>query len=167
MKEKGIDLFIESAKKIKSLYPQVKFNVVGYCEEDYLNKLKFYVSKGLIYYHGYAENIKPFLLSANCIIHPTYYPEGISNILLECSASGRPIITSNIPGCREVVDDFFNGFLFESKNLTDLINKIIHFIKIDYNTKKELANNARHKVEKEFNRLIVINEYLKAMNLLK
>jgi glycosyltransferase involved in cell wall biosynthesis len=169
MKEKGIDQYIDAAKYIRQKYPDTVFHILGYCEEDYENKLKELQNKGIIKYHGMQNNIREFLTISHCTIHPTYYPEGMSNVLLESAASGRPIITTNRSGCREIIDDGINGFIVEPKNSNDLIQKIERFLTLDHKAKKNMGLAGRKKVEKEFDRKIVIDAYLeeigKALNL--
>ena len=80
--------------------------------------------------------------------------------MLESSASGRPIITTNRSGCREVVDDGINGYVVEEKNSKDLIEKIELFLEKSVEERKQMGIAGRKKVEKEFNRQIVIDKYL-------
>lgn len=159
MKEKGIDQYLEAAKAIKQQYPNTEFHICGFCEEEYEGKLDEYVKKGIVIYHGMIRDVAGFLKNIHCVIHPTYYPEGISNVLLEACACGRPIITTDRSGCREVVDDGVNGYMIPQKNAEILINSIETFLKLSYDEKKQMGENARLKVEKEFDRKIVVEKY--------
>ena len=102
---------------------------------------------------GIYENI-------SCTIHPSYYPEGLSNVLLESSACARPIITTNRPGCREVVDDGVNGYICKQNDSQDLIAQIEKFLAISWEERKQMGIAGRIKVEKEFDRQIVVGKYL-------
>lgn len=164
MKEKGIDQYIEAARYITNKYPNTKFHVCGFCEEKYENQLSELQSEGVLTYHGMVRDVRKMLKGTHCTIHPTYYPEGMSNVLLESSACGRPVITTNRSGCKEIVDDEKNGFLIEPKNAEDLINKIERFISLDYNQKKKMGIEGRNKVTREFNREIVVDAYMKMIN---
>lgn len=164
MKEKGIDYYLEAAQYIKAKYPNTEFHVLGDCEEDYLEKLNTMQKKGIINYHGRQDDVRKFHKISHCTIHPTYYPEGMSNALLESAASGRPIITTNRSGCREIVDNGINGFLVEPKNSEDLIDKIEAFLALSYQEKKSMGLAGRTKVEKQFDREIVIKEYINEIN---
>ena len=93
---------------------------------------------------------------------PSYH-EGMSNVNLESAANGRPVITTNVPGCKETVDDGITGFLIESKNSKSLIDAIERFINLPYSQKVLMGQEARKKVEKEFDRQIVVREYLNAL----
>ena len=88
----------------------------------------------------------------------------MSNVLLENASSGRPIITTNNPGCFETVDDNKSGFIYEKGNVNDLVKKIEKFIKLPYDKKKQMGLNGRKKMEKEFDRNIVINAYIEEIN---
>lgn len=163
MKEKGIDQYIEAALFIKNKYPNTIFHICGFCEEAYEDKLKELQKQGIIIYHGMQRDVRKILAKTHCTIHPTYYPEGMSNVLLESLACGRPIITTNRSGCREIVDDGFNGFVVEQQNSKDLIDKIDKFLKLSYDDKKQMGLAGRKKVEKEFDRQIVIDAYMDEM----
>ena len=160
MKEKGIDLYIETAKYIRNKYKNTRFHVIGYCEQDYENTLEDLQKQGIIIYHGKQDNMIAFYKLSCCTIHPTYYPEGMSNVLLESAASGRPVITTDKPGCREIVDNKVTGFIVKPQDLEDLKSTVEKFINMLYEEKVNMGLKGRKKVEKEFDRNIVINKYI-------
>lgn len=164
MKEKGIDYYLEASEIIKEKYPFTEFHICGFSEEDYSEKLNKMESKGIIKYHGMLKDIRPIIKDMHCTIHPTFYPEGISNVLLESAAMGRPLIATNRSGCREVIDDGHNGYLVLEKNTNDLVEKIEKFISLTHSEKKKMGLLGRNKVEIEFDRQIVVNEYMKNIN---
>lgn len=159
MKEKGIDYYLAAAKSIKKKYPDAEFHICGFCEAEYQGKLDEYVENETVIYHGMIRDVAEFLKNIHCVVHPTYYPEGISNVLLEACASGRPIITTDRAGCREVVDNNVNGFMIPQKNEKKLVESIDRFIKLSYDEKRQMGISGRNKVEKEFDRQIVVNAY--------
>ena len=160
MKEKGIEQYFEAAREIRKRHPETRFHICGFCEQEYETELNRLNADGTIIYHGLVKDMVAIYRQMSCTIHPTYYPEGLSNVLLESAASGRPIITTNRAGCREVVDDGFNGYIVEEKNSTDLIEKIEMFLNQTIEERKRMGLNGRRKVEKEFDRQIVIEKYL-------
>lgn len=164
MKEKGIDQYLEAAEYIHTKYPNTRFHVCGFCEDDYKEKLDELANKGMIIYHGLVSDMKEIYKRISCTIHPSYYPEGLSNVLLESAACGRPIITTNRSGCREVIDNNVNGYIVVEKNSKDLIEKIEKFLNLSLNERKEMGFAGRDKVEREFDRQIVINKYLKEID---
>lgn len=163
MEENGADRYLEAAERIREIYPETVFHVCGFCEEAYEERLAELQDKGVIIYHGMVHDVRTVIKDIHCIIHPTYYSEGISNMLLEAAACGRPIITTNCSGCREVVDDRVNGLLVEQKNTEDLIKKTELFLALEYKTKRHLGREGREKVEKEFDRQIIVNKYMEEL----
>lgn len=161
MKEKGIEEYIEMATRIKKKYKDVKFHILGFCEEQYQERLKKLQEENIVQYHGMQKDIRPFIEKSHCTIHPSFYPEGISNVLLESAACGRPVITTNRSGCRETVDDGINGYIVPIKDVDKLTEKVEQFINLPYEDKKKMGLAGRKKVEKEFDRNIVVNAYMK------
>lgn len=162
MKSKGVNELLEASEKIKSKYPNVEFHLVGGMEEDYTQKLNELESKGIIKYHGRQIDVHPFIKDSHAIINPSYH-EGMSNVLLESASTGRPVLASDIPGCRETFDEGISGYKFNVKNVDSLIETIIKFIKLPYDEKKKMGVAGRLKMESEFDRNIVVNEYLDAI----
>lgn len=167
MKEKGIDQYLEAAEYIRSKFPNIKFHICGFCEEAYEDKLKELQDKGIIEYHGMIRDIREIIKRTHCTIHPTYYPEGMSNVLLESAACGRPLITTDRSGCREIVDDGINGYIVRQKDSNDLIEKINKFIKLSYSEKINMGIRGREKMQKEFDRQVVVNAYIEEISNIK
>lgn len=160
MKDKGIDEYLEAARIVKAKHENVVFNVIGMIDqEQYREVLHKHEKENIIKYYGFQKEMQPLIEKCSCTINPSY-TEGMSNVLLESAASGRPIIASNIAGCREIVDEGVNGYLFEVKNSTDLTAKIENFIQLDYEQRASMGACGRKKVEEEFDRRIVIDTYL-------
>ena len=164
LKEKGIDLYLEAAEHLKSKYSNTFFHVLGACDEKYCAILKDKESKGIIHYHGRQNDVREFHKISHCTIHPSYYPEGMSNVLLESAACGRPVITTNRNGCREVVDDGVNGYLVQPRDAKDLIEKIERFLQLGFEEKRKMGLMGRVKVEQQFDRNIVIQSYMEEIN---
>ena len=160
MKEKGIEQYLEAAKTITCKYTNTEFHILGFCEQKYEEQLKQLTKEGVINYHGLQKNVIPFFKEASCLIHPSYYPEGMSNVCLEASASGRPVITTNRSGCKETVEDGKTGYIIEIKNSQQLIEKIEKFLKLSNEKHKQMGLEARKKMEEEFDRNIVIESYI-------
>lgn len=165
MEEKGIDLYIYAAKRVREEYPDASFKVLGFLEEDYENKSSFEkaVLEGTIIYEGSVPDIRPFLREAECTIHPSFYPEGMSNVCLETAACGRAVITTDRPGCRDTVKDGISGFIVPERDGEALAKAVLKFISMDKELRKEMGLKGRKFVEKNFDRNIVINEMLKVL----
>lgn len=161
MKEKGIEQYIDAAEYIRKKYPQTRFHVFGGSDQVYGERLKALQDQDVLIYHGRVSNMPEMQKMSCCTIHPTYYPEGLSNVLLESCASGRPIITTDRPGCREVVDEGVNGFVVKQKDSKDLIEKIEKFLALSWEQRRDMGLAGRAKVEREFSRKIVVDKYMK------
>lgn len=168
MAAKGFNQYIEAAQIIKEKHPEAVFHIAGIYEDDYKNIVEELTSKGIVNYHGsVVDMVNVIYKNVECIVHPTYYAEGLSNVLLEASASGRAIITTNRPGSGEVIDDGINGYIVKEKDSNDLVKQLEKYISLSVEERKQMGLNGRKKVEKEFNREIVVNKYLEVVNSLK
>ena len=169
MKEKGIDQYLEMAKVIKKKYPDTVFRILGFCEDDdekpdsYRNRIRELEEQGIVSFEGMQKEIQPFLQKSQCTIHPSYYPEGMSNVCLESAASGRPVITTRRPGCEDAVEDGVTGLLVYACDTDDLIRAVEKFLQMPYEERKQLGINARDKMEIEFDRRIVVDRYKLAL----
>ena len=160
MQQKGVEQYFDAAEYIRHKYPYTRFHVCGFCEEDYKDRIEQLDRDGIIEFHGVVSDMKEIYKQSSCTIHPSYYPEGLSNVLLESAACGRPIITTDRSGCREVIDDEVNGYIIRQKDSQDLIEKIEKFLTLSAVERKQMGLAGRKKVEKEFSREIVVNKYL-------
>lgn len=162
MQAKGIDQFISAASYLKGKYSDiVEFHVCGYCEENYMAVMKELDKKGIIKYHGLVNDTSPYEAISHCIVLPSFHPEGMSNVLLEGAAAARPLITTRNAGCQETVNDGLTGYLVKEKDSKDLIEKMEAFIKLPYSQKKQMGLKGREKMEKEFDRNLVVDMYIK------
>lgn len=165
LKEKGIDLYLEAAKEFSKSNTNTKFYICGKCDdENYKDILSSYMKEGIIQYFGEQKDLLPFFKEAYCIVLPSYYPEGISNVLLEASSHGRPIITTDRSGCRETVDNNVSGYIIPIKNQDSLNSAIRSFLNLTWEEKKEMGLQGRKRMEELFNRDIVVKKYLEEID---
>ena len=160
LKDKGIEEYFEAAKAIKAKYSNTEFQIMGSVESDYQMQLDKLVDEGIINFIGRQSDVRPFIGAVQCTVMPSYH-EGMSNVNLESAANGRPVITTDVPGCRETVDDCRTGYLCEAKSAVSLTSAVERFIALPYSQKKMMGENGRKKVEQEFDRQIVIDAYLR------
>ena len=160
LREKGIEEYLTAAHVIKEKYPDTEFHILGGCEENYQERMAKLQRDGIVIYHGRQMDVRPYIGKAWCTVHPSFYPEGMSNVLLESCAAGRPIITTDRPGCGEIVEDGITGYIVNKQDVPDLVEKLETFINLPYEKKMEMGKAGRLKVEKEFDRNIVVNSYL-------
>lgn len=164
MRDKGIEEYLYAASQLKQQQQQCNFHIIGFFEdENYKKIIHEYQEKGIVNYHGFQNNVKTYIENCDCIVNPSYH-EGMSNVLLEGGAIGRPLIASNISGCREIIEDSVNGFLFEPKNKYDLLEKMEKFSVLSEKKKLDMSLKSREKIKKEFNRDIVVNDYMENIN---
>ncbi len=167
MKEKGIEEYLEILNRIRVRYKNTVFHIVGPADEVYEPKLVKLHHQGVVCYHGRQEDVRPFLQMSHCTVHPTYYPEGMSNVLLESAACGRPVITTDRSGCREAVEDGVTGFLVPHQDVVALARAVEKFIRLPNEEKRRMGLAGRAKVEREFNRQVVIDAYMEEINHVK
>ena len=164
LKDKGVDDYIEAARRIKKKYPKTEFNMLGFIEpteSHYENELEELGKQGIVLYRGSQKDVKPWIKRAHAIIHPSIYGEGMSNVLLENASSGRLIITTDNPGCQETVNDYISGFIYHGGDVDALVQKIETVVHdMPNSARKQMGLEGRKKVEKEFSREDVIKAYL-------
>ena len=161
--DKGVDDYIEAAKRIKRKYPNTEFNMIGFIEPTemhYKEKLARLEKEGILIYRGSQKDVKPFIARAHAIIHPSTYGEGMSNVLLENASSGRFIITTDNPGCRETVQNNETGFIYHGGDVDELVKVIEKFLVMDNQIRKKKGIYGRRYVEDNFSRNIVVEAYL-------
>ena len=160
--DKGVDDYIEAAKRIKKRYPNTEFNMLGFIEpteSHYEKDLAELGKQGIVNYRGSQKDVKPWIARAHAIIHPSTYGEGMSNVLLENAASGRFLITTDNPGCQETVVDGKSGFIYHGGNVDALVETIEKFLKLDNETRMKMGLAGRKHVEDNFSREIVVEAY--------
>ena len=161
MELKGIDQYLETARVVKKEYPITNFYIAGFIEEDkYKSIIEEFNSKGIINYIGFQKDIKSWIEKCHCTILPSYGGEGVPNVLLESAAMGRVCIASKINGSKDIIDDGVTGYLFETGSLEDLIDKVKLFLNLSFEDRVKMGLAGRDKVEREFDRQIVIKKYL-------
>lgn len=160
--DKGVDDYIEAAKRIKKKYPNTEFNMIGFIEpteNHYEKELADLQKQGIVYYRGSQKDVKPWVKRAHAIIHPSTYGEGMSNVLLENASSGRFLITTDNPGCKETVINGKSGYIYHGGNVDELIESITNFLNLDNDTRKSMGIEGRKHVESNFSREIVVDAY--------
>ena len=163
LKDKGIEEFFETAGVIKKKYPHTEFQILGRVEGDYQGRLDELVARGIVKHLGTTSDVRHYIGAVECTVMPSYH-EGLSNVNLESAANGRPVITTNVPGCRETVDDGQTGFLCEAKSAESLTAAVERFLALPWKQKRLMGENGRKKVEREFDRQTVVNAYLSEIN---
>lgn len=161
--DKGVREFIEAAKIIKNQNQNIKFWFLGALGGNAKNgidsdKMDEYVKEGIIEYLGHRKDVELVIGASDCVILPSYR-EGISKVLMEAASMEKPLIASNVTGCKEIIEDNENGYLVKVKDSIDLANKIQKFIKLSQKEKEEMGRKGRNKILKEYDEKIIIEIY--------
>ena len=166
--DKGVLEFVEAARRVKALFPESRFQLLGFL--DVKNQtavgrsdVEAWVKDGVVEYLGTTDDVRPFLADADCVVLPSYR-EGTPRSLLEAAAMGRPLLATDVPGCREVVIDGVNGLLCRLRDSEDLAEKIMQMIAMPMSALLQMGQESRRLAEMRFDEQIVIRKYLEAID---
>jgi glycosyltransferase involved in cell wall biosynthesis len=164
--EKGVAQFADAARRLKS--PDVRFQILGMLEPPGPlavpeSALREWEAQGIIDYLGSADDVRPHFRDADCVVLPSFYREGVPRVLLEASAMGIPVITTDAPGCREAVDDGATGFLCEPRSVDSLVQAMEKMMRLTPDQWAVLGSGARRKMEIQFDDAIVHRAYADAL----
>ena len=160
MKEKGVDELFAAMKRLTNEGEKCRLDVVGPFEEDYKETLEHFEDEGWLEYHGYQQDVRPFIAACDCVVLPSYH-EGMANTNLEGASTGRPVITSDIPGCMESVINGKSGLLCKPCDADSLYEQMKLMIKTE--NRKEMGLAGRQHMIKEFDRNIIIQKTIKQL----
>lgn len=165
--DKGVGEFVEAAQIIKSECSSVRFQLLGFSSTENRSaiteeQLQFWVQAGIVEYLGATDDVRPYFAAADCIVLPSYR-EGTPRSLLEAASMARPIITTDVVGCREVVDQGYNGLLCRSKDAKDLAIKMREIMQMNPQELQEMGVRGREKMLSQFDETIVIEKYLEVI----
>ena len=169
--EKGVGEYIAAARIIRQKYPNIQFHLLGFIDTTDPNGIQpkqvaNWQKEGVVNYLGETTDVRPYIDEADCVVLPTFYKEGISRILLEAAAMGKPIIASDQVGCREVIEDGISGFLCPPKDTSALVQRMERIILMEENERYRMGWKGREKVIKEFDESLIIDTYLSKLNLI-
>lgn len=162
MKEKGMDELLGAVQRLKKDGYDFTLDLVGFFEDEYKGQVRSLEKKGIVRFHGFQENPLPYYEQADCVVLPSYH-EGMSNVLLEAAATGRAIITSDIPGCREAVDDGKSGMLCRVKSTESLYKAMRRFLQLSQKTREHIGKAGREKIEREFDKKKVVADTVREL----
>lgn len=161
MRLKGIDEYLACAEAIRKKYPDTAFYIAGWIEEDgYQDIVDQCQKNGFVEHLGFRKDIKDWIRACHCTVLPSHGGEGVPNVLLESMAAGRPCIGSRISGTEDAIEDGMTGFLFTPGDAADLIRQVERFLALSSEERAQMGLAGRRKVEKEFDRQIVVDAYL-------
>lgn len=141
-------------------------DLVGFYEDDYQKTIQRLEKENIAHFYGFQENPKPYYQACDCVILPSWH-EGMSNVLLEAAAIGRPVITSDIPGCREAVDAGKTGLLITPGNADSLYKAMKQFLTFSRETRKRMGICGREKMQREFSKERVVADTIRELEILQ
>lgn len=165
--DKGIGEYIEAIKILKNRRVNARFQLLGAADPGHrrgipAESLQSWIKNGLVEYEGTTDHVLPFIQQAHCIVLPSYR-EGTPRTLLEAASCGKPLVTTNVPGCNTVVKDLENGFLCRVKDPADLAEKMEWMYSMNEERRAEMGRNSRQIAVKKFDEKLVIERYIMAI----
>ena len=157
MHEKGMDELLGAVRRLWETDIPFVLDIVGFFEDKYEKDIKELEKKGLVHFYGFTENPVPYYEKCDCVILPSYH-EGMSNVLLEAAAMSRPIIASDIPGCREAVEDGVSGILCNAKDTESLYQAMLRFAQMDDEERELMGRCGRYRMEQKFDKNGVVRD---------
>lgn len=158
MREKGVDELFSAMTRLKQAYgDQVLLDLVGFNEESYEQKIRELQKKGIVQFLGFQDDVPSFYSLAHCVVLPSYH-EGMSNVLLEAGAMGRPLITTAIHGCMEAVNDGKSGYLCAVRDADSLYEAMSRFVKLPYEEKVKMGQASHDHVVERFDKKMVVED---------
>ncbi len=166
--EKGVGEYVEAAKVLKSRFPKTKFKLLGFIGVPNpsavpRSSIEEWTSQGLIEYLGETHDVVPYIAGSDCVVLPSYYGEGTPRSLLEAASMAKPLITTDMPGCRDAVEHGQTGLLVRPRDVKDLAEKMESLIRLDAQERARFGSRAREKMIREFDERIVIAKYLRTI----
>jgi glycosyltransferase involved in cell wall biosynthesis len=162
--DKGVGEYVEAARLLRKAFPDAEFALLGFVDVENpaaigRRQMDEWVAEGIVCYLGVTEDVRPYVAAADCVVLPSYR-EGTPRTLLEAAAMGRPLVTTDAVGCREVVDDGNNGFLCEIRSASSLADAMRRMIQLGADGREAMGLRGRAKMAAEFDEALVINAYL-------
>ena len=169
LSDKGVREFVEAAAIVKKSQPDAQFFLLGPMDKENRSAIPDEViadwqHKGLVHYLGRTDDVRPFICGSDVVVLPSYR-EGVPSSLLEAMAMGKPVITTDAPGCREVVENGKNGYTAPVKNAARLADCMFRFMELPRLEREAMGDYARAKVLREFDEKIVTEAYLQLVKM--
>ena len=162
MKEKGIDELFAAVKMLRDDGCNIKLDLVGFFEDSYKEQVDALCRLGIATFHGFQTDPRPYYAAADCVVLPSYH-EGMSNVLLEAAATGRVLITSDIPGCREAVEEGITGFTCPPRDTRHLYEAMKKILELPRETRMKMGLAGRARMEAIFDKRTVVENTMDAI----
>lgn len=165
--DKGVQEYVGASLLVRQRYPSARFQILGPVDVDNRTAvpraaLEQWVKEGVVEHIAAADDVRPFVARANCVVLPSYR-EGLPRSLLEASAMARPIVATDVPGVRDVVDDGVTGLLCEARSAESLAAAMLSMMELSREERSQMGRAGRHRVERDFDIKVVTRRYLEAV----
>lgn len=168
LREKGIVEFAEASRTIKQKYPETRFILLGGLDTNpgAISKaeVESWVREGILEWPGHVDDVRPWIAQASVFVLPSYYREGVPRSVQEAMAMGRPVITTDAPGCRETVINGVNGFLVPVRDVEALAKAMERFI-LEPDLIERMGKESRRLAEERFDVHKINGLFLREMGL--
>ena len=166
--EKGVKEYVEAARILRESCSDLEFQLLGFVENNNPRsvsekQIRDWEQEGCVIWLGSVEDVRPHIAEADCVVLPSYYREGTPRSLLEAASMGKPLITTDAIGCRQVVDEGVNGFLCKQKDSFDLASVMQKMLRLTDEQRMAMGKKGREKMVREFDEQIVISKYLETI----
>ena len=166
--DKGVRELVDAVRRLQGHHPRIELRLLGPLNVEnptaiQAAEIEAWEKAGVVRHLGFTDDVASHIAEADCVVHPSYYREGVPRSLLEAAALGKPIITADTIGCRDAVDDGITGFLCRPRDAADLAEKMERMIALTPREREAMGRGGRTKMEREFDEQIVINRYLEVL----
>ncbi|SAI38897.1 glycosyltransferase [Enterobacter hormaechei] len=166
--DKGVGIYVEAARKLKVQFPNAKFQLLGACDVENPSAIPKDVidswnKEGVIEYLGVTSDVRQIVSQADCVVLPSYYREGIPRTLMEAASMGKPLVTTDNVGCRNVVIEGVTGYLCQVKSVDSLVDAMRNLIQLSPEARNEMGTKGREFMLRRFDEKIIISDYYKAI----
>lgn len=167
LRDKGVVEFVEAARQVKALHPQARFQLLGAVDAENRTAIQRamvegWVAEGVVEYLGTTDDVRPFISAASCVVLPSYR-EGAPRTLIEAAAMARPLIATDVPGCRSVVDHELSGLLCQVRDARSLAAAVLRFVAMSPEAQAAMGRAGRAKMAREFDEGLVVGAYRAAI----
>jgi glycosyltransferase involved in cell wall biosynthesis len=168
LRDKGVREYVDAARSLRADFPQLRFQLLGGIDEGNRSaipraEIDAWVAEGLVDYLGRTSDVRPFLAASTIVVLPSYR-EGLPRTLLEAAAMGRPLLATNVPGCREVVEHGVNGIVCEARDSVSLAAAMKAYVRLPRPSLEAMGAASRHKVREQFGTECVVSAYLEVLD---
>ena len=166
--DKGVGVFVNAARILRNKYRDVEWRMLGFLDPHNPTaisgkQVKVWEEEGVIKYMGSSIDVREYVAGADCVVLPSFYGEGVPRSLLEAASMAKPIITTDVSGCRNVVDNRVNGLLCEPRSIADLVSKMETMILLPEKTRRQMGAKGRQKVLEEFDEKLILPKYIEVI----